>query len=87
MIRKGHFNFSAVVLQYALAAHAGIEARVHCAVNKVFFTVGKFFQVFYAFLNLQLTGAAGAYTATVMVLFIMVLQANFQQALSGLYVF
>ena len=84
LVGQRHFNLStAVIEQQALATQARTEPRVHGTVNEIFFLIAQFFQKIFAFIYINMTGAARAYAAAVVVQLNVVRERHFQNALAG----
>jgi hypothetical protein len=86
LVRKGYFYGTAAIEQEALAAKAGVEARVHGAVNEILFLVAQLLEEVLALVYINVAGAAGANAAAVVVQVDIVHQGHFQDAVAGLYV-
>ena len=77
-------NIAAACLQHALATQPAVQAWINGPVNKIFFPVVQFFQVIFAFFNVNMAGAAGANAAAIVVQFYIIGEGYFKYRVAGL---
>lgn len=81
LLWNGYHNIF-VALHHALAAQAGVDARVHGTVNVVFFFVGDLGEVVHASLYVYMAGAAPAHAAAVVLQLYVVIERHVQHRFS-----
>jgi len=87
LVGQSHFYKAFAILQYTLAAKAGIDPWAYSSVDKVFLSVSKLRQAFASFFHIKVAGAACAYHSAIVVQINIVFKGNFQNALAGCHVF
>jgi len=83
LIRNGDFNQSTSFLKNTLAGKSGIEFRISCTVDKIFFTVGKFFQKTLFTIHIHVTGTAGTNASAIMMDTDLIFKCDFKNTLIG----
>jgi hypothetical protein len=85
LIGQSHFYGSFPLQQHTLTAKSGVETGVNCPVNEIFFFIGDLLNEFTPFIYIEVTSAAGAYGAAVMVELDVVVQSYLEEALVRRY--
>ena len=71
-------NFDIAILHHTLTTQARIDTRINCAIDEILFLIWYFLDVIHSFVHINMTGAASANAAAVVLQFDTVLEANIQ---------
>lgn len=87
LVGNGDLDLGIFVQHDALAGQAGFELRIPGAVNKILFLFRKFLQHLHALVHINMTGAAGADAAAIVIEVNVVVFRDLQDAesLGGLF--
>jgi hypothetical protein len=76
LVRQGNFNIA--VYDYTLAAQSRVDAGVYSTIYKVFLLIGDFPDVIFAFINIDMAGAATTNSSAIMLKFYAIVEAYVQ---------